>query len=92
MAAAIAASAMLSPYFIFLAVFLLVAYTYRPYLRINYFTSDKKTCPFAFSKGRKNRLLIAAIAAAVPFMLFYIDAAKLSGYFYGLFKRKTGKI
>ncbi|MBM3700992.1 MAG: glycosyltransferase [Actinobacteria bacterium] len=92
MAAAITLSVALSPYFIFLAVFLLVAYSYRPYLRINHFTKDKKICPFVFGNGKKNRLLIAAIAVSVPFMLFYIDTAKLSGYFYGLFKRKIHKV
>ncbi len=92
LAAAIALAAAVSPYFIFLIVFLLAAYSFKPYMRINHFTGDIKTCPFVFRNGRKNRLLIVAIEAAVPFMLIFIDSAKLSGYFYGLFKRKDYKV
>ncbi|MBN1298601.1 MAG: glycosyltransferase [Actinobacteria bacterium] len=87
LAAVIAASIVFSPYFLILLALLLALYSYKPYTRINTVINDSKMCPFA--KVKKNRPAVKTAAAIfIPFMLFYIDAAKLSGYFYGLFKKR----
>ena len=88
LAAVITASIIISPYVLFLLLILMAAYSYKPYLRINYFLKNRLACPFI-----KNKKYLASarlkIVFLIPLMLIYIDIAKLSGYIFGIVKRKS---
>ena len=74
------AAVFFSPYILFSFILLFAAYSFRPYRRM-----------FAGWRGNERcRPSLAARAGAlflIPFLLIYIDTAKVLGYIYGLIKR-----
>jgi glycosyltransferase involved in cell wall biosynthesis len=92
LAAIIVLSVVLSPWFLLVLIILFTAYSLKPYKRINYVWDNQRISPYIVLKGysslKKNLSKTIAIFF-IPFLLTYIDLAKLSGYIYGLFKRKT---
>ena len=77
-----------SPLFLVILPFLFALYCYRPYLRINYFLENKKSCIFI----KNERELVSARCKTIfliPFLLPFIDLAKLSGYIYGFLTRRA---
>jgi cellulose synthase/poly-beta-1,6-N-acetylglucosamine synthase-like glycosyltransferase len=83
-------SIVFSPWFLILLAVLSVFYCYRPYLRINYVLENKKSCIFIKNK----RDLFSArskIILLIPFLLIFIDIAKLSGYIFGFLTRRAYK-
>ena len=90
LAVIIAASAIVSPYFIIALFILFAVYSFRPYTRINYVIDNPKIS--VFIKSRKNALINKfMIAFLIPLLLIYIDTAKLSGYIYGFLFKKNKK-
>jgi glycosyltransferase involved in cell wall biosynthesis len=91
LAAIVALSAILSPWFLIILVILFAAYSFKPYRRINHIWDNPKISPYIvlgkYSSLKKNLSKTIAIFF-IPFLLTYIDSAKLSGYIYGLFLRK----
>jgi len=90
--AIIVLSAVFSPWFLLTLIILLTAYSFKPYRRINYIWDNPEISPYIvlkkYNNVKKNLSKIAAIFF-MPFLLTYIDLAKLSGYIYGLFHRKV---
>ncbi|MCG2789483.1 MAG: glycosyltransferase [Actinomycetia bacterium] len=85
-------SVVLSPWFLLALIILFAAYSFKPYRRINYIWDNPKISPYIVLKkyGGIKKILSKTIAIFfIPFLLTYIDLAKLSGYIYGLFCRKT---
>ncbi len=79
-----------NPWFILLLALLFLLYCYRPYLRINYFLQNKKSC--VFIKNHRDLVLARLkLVFLIPLLLVFIDTAKLSGYVFGLFKRRDFK-
>jgi glycosyltransferase involved in cell wall biosynthesis len=94
MSSVIVLSVMLSPWFLLALIILLGAYSFKPYRRINYIWDNPKISPYIVLKkysGIKKILSKTVAIFFIPFLLTYIDSAKLSGYIYGLFCRKTFK-
>lgn len=92
LAAIIILSVVLSPWFLLALIVLFAAYSFKPYRRINYIWDNPKISPYIVLKkyGGIKKILSKTIAIFfIPFLLTYIDLAKLSGYIYGLFYRKT---
>ncbi|MCL5070228.1 MAG: glycosyltransferase [Actinobacteria bacterium] len=92
LAAIIVLSVVLSPWFLLILIVLFTAYSFKPYSRINYIWDNPKISPYIVLKkyGCMKKILSKTIAIFfIPFLLIYIDLAKLSGYIYGLFYRKT---
>jgi len=79
----VSASAVLSPWYLLLLVPLFIFYSYRPYSRINYILNNQQMGEFVKNKKNLNVYKVLSIFS-IPLLLLYIDAAKLSGYFYGL--------
>jgi len=94
LASVIVLSVVLSPWFLLTLIILFAAYSFKPYRRINYIWDNPIISPYIvlkkYSGIKKNLSKIIAILF-IPFLLTYIDLAKLSGYIYGLFYRKTFK-
>jgi len=85
-------SMVLSPWFLLALIILLGAYSFKPYRRINYIWDNPKISPYILLNKYTaiKKILSKTIAIFfIPFLLTYIDLAKLSGYIYGLFYRKT---
>ena len=92
LASIIVLSVVLSPWFLLVLIILFAAYSFKPYRRINYIWDNPKISPYIVLKkyGDIKKILGKTIAIFfIPFLLTYIDLAKLSGYIYGLFYRKT---
>jgi GT2 family glycosyltransferase len=92
LAAIIVLSVVLSPWFLLALIILFAAYSFKPYRRINYIWDNPKISPYIVLKkyaGIKKILSKTIAIFFIPFLLTYIDLAKLSGYIYGLFCRKT---
>jgi glycosyltransferase involved in cell wall biosynthesis len=90
--AIIVLSVVLSPWFLLVLIILFTAYSFKPYRRINYIWDNPKISPYIVLKkyGGIKKILSKTIAIFfIPILLTYIDLAKLSGYIYGLFCRKT---
>jgi glycosyltransferase involved in cell wall biosynthesis len=83
-------SIVFSPWFLILLAVLSVFYCYRPYLRINYVLENKKSCIFIKNKrdlfSARSRIILLT-----PFLLIFIDIAKLSGYIFGFLTRRAYK-
>jgi len=93
-AAIIVLSLVLSPWFLLALIILFGAYSFKPYRRINYIWDNPKISPYILLNkytGIKKILSKTIALFFIPFLLTYIDLAKLSGYIYGLFCRKTKK-
>ncbi len=92
LAAIVVLSVVFSPWFILALIILFIVYSFKPYRRINYIWDNPKISPYVVLEkyGGIKKVLAKTIAIFfIPFLLTYIDLAKLSGYIYGLFCRKT---
>jgi len=83
-----ALSALVSPWFLFGILPVIIYFMYKPYFRINSFLDDKKVNRY-IGKIRSKPLLKTAVFFAIPLMMTYIEAAKLFGYLYGIVARKN---
>ena len=86
----IVVSVTFSPWFLILLPVLFIFYSYRPYMRINYVLENKKSCIFI----KSDKDLVDSrfkIVFLIPFLLVFIDAAKLSGYIFGFLTRRYYK-
>jgi ABC-type multidrug transport system fused ATPase/permease subunit len=95
LAAIITLSVVLSPWFLLTLVILFSAYSFKPYRRINYTWDNPKVSPYIVLKkysGIKKNLSKTIAIFFIPFLLTYIDLAKLSGYIYGLFCRRPSSL
>jgi glycosyltransferase involved in cell wall biosynthesis len=91
-AAIVVLSAIFSPWLLLILVILFAVYSFKPYRRINYIWDNPKISPYIVLRKYNNlkKNLSKTIAVFfIPFLLTYIDLAKLSGYIYGLFRRKV---
>lgn len=92
LAAIVVLSVVLSPWFLLALIILIAAYSFKPYRRINYVWDNPKISSYIILKkysGIKKIFSKTIAVFFIPFLLTYIDLAKLSGYIYGLFNRKT---
>jgi glycosyltransferase involved in cell wall biosynthesis len=87
-AALILAGVLMSPWFLLVLPLLFAAFIYRPYFRIKYFLNDKNCCVFTENKRVLVFIKLKTIFA-IPGMLLCIETAKLAGFIYGLFTRKS---
>lgn len=92
LAVIITVSAVFSTWFLLALTAVFAAYVFKPYGRINYVWDNPRVSPYIthekYSYIRKILYKILAVFF-IPFLLVYIDSAKLSGYIYGLFFRKN---
>lgn len=77
-------SILFSPWFLTSFIFLFFLYTYRSYSRI-FFSIDNVL--IKKSIHIKSLITIASVIF-IPFLLIYIDIAKISGYIFGIFRKK----
>ena len=91
LATIIVLSVVFNPWFLLALIILFAIYSFKPYRRINYVWDNPKISSYIVLKkysGIKKILSKIIAIFFIPFLLTYIDLAKLSGYTYGLFYRK----
>jgi hypothetical protein len=81
-------SVLVSPWFLFGILPVIIYFMYKPYFRINTFLNNKKANHYTGKIG-PGFFLKAAVFFAIPLMMTYIEAAKLFGYLYGIAARKN---
>lgn len=90
--AIIVLSVIFSPWFLLILIILFAVYSFKPYRRINYIWDNPTISPYIvlrkYNNLKKNFSKTVAVFF-IPFLLTYIDLAKLSGYIYGLSHRKV---
>jgi glycosyltransferase involved in cell wall biosynthesis len=79
-----------SPWFFLLLAPFFAFYFYRPFLRIDYVLKNSNCSIFIKSHKDLSRTRFK-VSFLIPFLLIFIDTAKLSGYIYGIFARKKFK-
>jgi len=92
LAAIIVLSVVFSLWFLMALIIIFTVYPFKAYKRINYIWDDPKISSYIVLKkysGTKKILSKISAVFFIPFLLTYIDFAKLSGYIYGLFTRNT---
>ena len=85
--AVIILSAIFSPWLLFLLL-IYPLYNFRPYSRINYVLKNSRACAFIRTRQQLVSLQVLTFFA-IPFILIFIDFAKLLGYFYGIIRRSN---
>jgi glycosyltransferase involved in cell wall biosynthesis len=81
-------SILISPWFLFGILPVIIYFMYKPYFRINPFLNNKKVNRY-IGKIRPKTLLKVAVFFTIPLMMTYIEAAKIFGYLYGIAARKN---